>query len=118
MRHILILEDSKLIQKIYQIYLMPDKYTLTLLSNGSEGLNFLQKGGNRTPDLIILDLEMPVLDGDSFLKSLKSLNRLSKIPVLICSSLPATSNPDSSRPFLMKPFGPQELISTIDRLIS
>jgi two-component system response regulator len=114
MLHILILEDSRILQKIYQIYLPSDKYHLNFSSNGLEGLSYLSNPENKKPDLIILDLEMPVIGGSEFLQKIKGSINLNRFPIVICSSLPPSSNPDPSKKYLMKPFGPNDLISLIN----
>lgn len=55
--------------------------------NGAEGLKLL---ATLTPDLIFLDINMPVMDGKETLKSIKVDSRLNKLPVFMLST---TSNP-------------------------
>ena len=61
--------------------------------NGAEGLQLLTKV---TPDLIFLDINMPVMDGKETLKSIQVDSRLSKVPVLMLST---TSNPRERETF-------------------
>lgn len=53
-------------------------------SNGEVALNLL--GGNQLPDLILLDLNMPKMDGIEFLKQLKSTDALKFIPIIVLST--------------------------------
>ncbi|WP_150050483.1 MULTISPECIES: response regulator [Methylomonas] len=50
--------------------------------NGEEGLAYLQQPGHEQPCLILLDLNMPVMNGIEFLQNFKSLPELRRIPVI------------------------------------
>ncbi len=64
---------------------------IAVMPSGIEALNRLREQERQLPDLILLDLNLPGWDGKSFLKEIKSDNRLKRIPVIILS----TSNADS-----------------------
>ena len=84
MNKILIIDDSPLQQKLAGIYLSKENYTVINASNGREGLEMAL---SEQPDLIILDVEMPEMDGIETLKLLKSNPVVSGIDVLMCSSV-------------------------------
>ena len=79
---ILIVEDDSDFQDIYSLYLRGESYEVLTALNGKEGLAVLEK---ETPDLIILDLIMPVMDGEEFYVRLLELAKGRSIPVLIAS---------------------------------
>ena len=82
MGKILIVEDDSDFQDIYQLYLQGESFqTLTAL-NGKEAITILEK---ETPDLIILDLIMPVMDGEAFYVWLRAQEKWRHIPVIIAS---------------------------------
>ena len=62
-------------------------------ANGQEAFNFLVFNPTTKVDLILLDLQMPVMDGWQFLTLVKSYIRLSKIPVVVASSFASTLPP-------------------------
>jgi len=62
-------------------------------ANGQEAFNFLVLNPTVKVSLIILDLRMPVMDGWQFLALLRSYIRLSKIPVVVASSVAETLQP-------------------------
>lgn len=64
---ILIVEDDAPINEAYQMILKKAGYEVTATFDGNEGLAALKQG---TPDVILLDLRMPRLDGIGFLKAL------------------------------------------------
>ncbi len=84
MNKILIIDDSPLQQKLAGIYLSKENYTVINASTGREGL---EMAVSEQPDLIILDVEMPEMDGIETLKLLKSNPVISGIDVLMCSSV-------------------------------
>ncbi len=58
--------------------------------NGREGLNFLEKkglySGSPTPDLVLLDLNMPEMNGKEVLKAVKKIDHLKVIPIVVLST--------------------------------
>ena len=82
MAKILIVEDDSDFQDIYALYLQGESHQVLSASNGKEGLAVLEK---ETPDLIILDLIMPVMDGEEFYARLRAQEKWRHIPVLIAS---------------------------------
>ena len=64
---ILIVEDEILLQDIYKLVLSSQGYQVYTASNGAEGLKKLRE---TNPDMVLLDLFMPVLDGREFLRNI------------------------------------------------
>ena len=81
-KKILIIEDDSDFQDIYQLYLQGESYRVLTACNGKEGLDILEK---ETPDLIILDIIMPVMDGEEFYAHLREQEKWRRIPVIIAS---------------------------------
>jgi DNA-binding response OmpR family regulator len=65
MSKILIVEDEELLQDVYQLVLTKHGHDVSVASNGQEGLEVLKSA---TPELILLDVFMPVMDGREFLQ--------------------------------------------------
>lgn len=84
MKKILVIDDDQFFAKTLMAALPEGKYELASAENGEEGL---QKIKLSKPDLIILDILMPKMDGPSFLKTIKEDANLSSIPVLVSSNL-------------------------------
>lgn len=82
-KHIVIVEDDvsnlKFLEKILKPY-----YKLNLLISGAQALRFLEKN---IPDLILLDINMPDMDGYETLSRIKKDNKLDNIPVILISEL-------------------------------
>lgn len=81
-KKILIIEDDSDFQDIYQLYLQGESYEVLRAGNGREGIEVL---GKETPDLIILDLIMPVMDGEEFYAWLRAQEKWRHLPVMIAS---------------------------------
>jgi DNA-binding response OmpR family regulator len=82
MKKILIVEDDSDFQDIYQLYLQGESFQVLMALNGKEAMAVLEK---ETPDLIILDLIMPVMDGEEFYVWLRAQERWRSMPVIIAS---------------------------------
>jgi len=80
---ILLVEDSKVIQQMYRNKLLLEEFTVVTADNGMEAIKILSQ---EKPDLVLLDLMMPIMDGYKVLQVIKTDPRLSDIPVLVFSA--------------------------------
>lgn len=84
MANILIVDDEYSIRTLYQFVFMEAGHTTALAKDGQDAL---EKLDGFLPDLMLLDISMPVLDGPGFLKELKKLSlsrpELSAIPFIV-----------------------------------
>ena len=83
MAKILIIEDEEFLMKNLQLALAED-FEVIGSANGREGLN---KAKQENPDLILLDIVLPDLDGIEVLKVLKADNQTDDIPVIVLTNL-------------------------------
>lgn len=83
MAHILIIEDNKSLNNVYKFILEKQGHKVGTAFNGLEGLRAVKK---ISPDLILLDILMPQMDGLTFLKKF-NLSKHPKTKVLIMSNL-------------------------------
>lgn len=84
MASILLFEDDAFLSKAYQIKLQKAGFEVRVAFDGQEGLDALQEF---KPDVILLDLVMPKMDGFTTLERIKQDEALSKIPVIVASNL-------------------------------
>ncbi len=82
-RKIMIIEDNKDLQDIYKHSFEKYGYEVIVEGNGQEGVDGVIKA---LPDVILLDLMMPGMDGFGFLRKMKETGGLS-IPVIVCSNI-------------------------------
>lgn len=80
---ILLVEDSKVIQQMYKNKLTIEQFNVITADNGMEAIKILSQ---EKPDIILLDLMMPIMDGYKVLQVIKTDPRLSNIPVLVFSA--------------------------------
>ncbi len=83
-KKILIIEDDKFLREIVVRKLTKDGYKAVQAFDGEEGI---KKAKEEKPDLILLDLILPGLDGFEILAMLKSDQKIASIPVIILSNL-------------------------------
>jgi len=81
---ILLVDDDPLIIRMYQKKLSGDGYKVNTAFNGEEGLTSIKK---EKPDLILLDVMMPKMNGVEVLKALKKDSESKGIPVIILTNL-------------------------------
>jgi DNA-binding response OmpR family regulator len=87
MAKILVAEDDKFLGSAYKVKLTKAGFEVQMATDGQEALNALQ---TFTPDLIILDLMMPIKDGFSVLETIRKDDQFSKfktVPVIVASNL-------------------------------
>ncbi len=84
MAKILIVEDEKMLADAFQMILEKAGHTVSVAYNGQEGLDATQQN---EPDLILLDLLMPIKDGLGFLKDYKQKEKHPQVKIIIFSNL-------------------------------
>lgn len=80
---VLLVEDSKAIQQIYRNKLTLEQFHVVTADNGMEAIKILSQ---EKPDIVLLDLMMPIMDGYKVLQVMKTDSTLAKIPVLVFSA--------------------------------
>ena len=122
--NILLIEDDMIeVMKLKRtIKTLGLNHTLTEANNGEEALDLL-KHKDRLPDIILLDLNMPKLNGLEFLKILKADERLRYIPTIILTT--SSNQKDLLECFksgisgyILKPLKYEEYVSKIDKLLA
>ena len=83
-KKLLIVEDDEFLYNAYRVKLSKAGFELEIATDGEEALKKLE---TFTPDLILLDLVMPIKDGFSTLEQIKAQEKYKAIPVLISSNL-------------------------------
>ncbi|MFQ5993032.1 MAG: response regulator [Nitrospiraceae bacterium] len=118
---VLIVDDTRLVREVYRAFLELEGLSVVEASNGAEALIWCLR---ETADIILLDLEMPVLDGWSFLEYRLRQPKIRQIPVLLVTSEADTAVlRERLRSFgvdrmLQKPVLRDDLISAVREMLS
>lgn len=117
--HILIADDYDDNRELLCLLLGLEGYIVREARNGRECLAMAQ---SQRPDLALIDLSMPVLDGLATLRELRSDERTHSIPCIALTAFAADSDRQRALEagfdaYLSKPFNSRELISSVRRLI-
>jgi len=120
MKRILIIEDSLPVRKILE-HILGKENEVILTTNGAEALEWLQEG--IIPDLIICDIQMPVMGGEEFVTEVKSSGFFREIPIIMLSGIENSTERIKmlklgANDYLVKPFNPEELKLKADILLS
>ena len=91
---ICIIEDDPAIQLMYRMKLEHEGYEVRLASNGFEGLKIVKAF---LPELILLDLRMPIMDGAEMLEKLRATSWGSNIHVIILTNISKAEAPQNLR---------------------
>ena len=119
-KRILICDDDPAILRVLQVNLEVEGYETLLAHHGEEALEIALA---EKPDLIILDIMMPRLDGYQTCERLKASDETKQIPVVFLSAKAQASDIEKGKAYgvddyLTKPFDPDTLVDTIERLLT
>ncbi len=109
---VLIVEDDGDLRDMMAQLLMLEGFHTTSVANGREALEYLHQGAR--PDVILLDLMMPVMDGWEFRRRQQADPAVADVPVIILSALdPARASGVEANAFLKKPLDFDRLLSLV-----
>jgi len=116
-KKILAIDDEKSIRFIIENTFNKD-FEVTTLNNGMDALFYLQSGN--LPDVIICDVEMPVLNGFEFIRRIRESGFFEEIPLIMLSGKEESADKIKcfemgADDYILKPFNPKEIIARIKR---
>jgi CheY-like chemotaxis protein len=116
---VLIVDDEPHMLRVTELSLKKGGYHLVI---GRNGLQAIELAGREKPDLIVMDVNMPELDGLAALQQLKASPDTAGIPVIMLTvrghALTRQQAEESgSAVFLTKPFSPTQLLSEVRRIL-
>jgi len=116
---LLVIDDEVSIQLILQHY-FKDGFSVITKGNGKEALAWMQEGN--IPDIIIADINMPEMDGYTFIDQVRSSGFLQNIPMVMLSGSDSTENKircleSGADDFMVKPFNPRELSARVNGIL-
>lgn len=119
MATVLVVEDSATQRAMMSELLREKGLTVTVAKDGVEALEQMQ--GNN-PDLVLLDIVMPRMNGYEFCRLIKSDPQTQKVPVVMCSAKGEEFDrywgmKQGADAYISKPFHPKELVGTVKQLL-
>lgn len=114
---VLVIDDEADLRELYSVNLVEAGHEVLTASNGAEGLGVVER---ESPDVVVVDLMMPVMDGYEFLQNLRRLPGHQGTPAIVASAI-ATGGFSiklGASGFVAKPFDADELVSVVERCAS
>ena len=118
-KKILLAEDEPHIARLIIFKLEREGYEVTWAKDGGEALEAIK---NNIPDLVLLDIMMPVMDGFEVLKKIKEDEHYWKIPVIMLTAKGQIKDVEKgfelgSDDYVVKPFRPDKLVEKVQALL-
>jgi chemosensory pili system protein ChpA (sensor histidine kinase/response regulator) len=119
-RCVMVVDDSVTVRKVTSRLLERQGMDVLVAKDGVEAVALLQE---RRPDVMLLDIEMPRMDGFEVARQVRHDDRLGDLPIVMISSRTGDKHKEHANQlgvnkFLGKPFQENELLATIDELVS
>ena len=116
---VLTVDDSRTILAMLHHTLTNAGFEVLQAEDGKQGLAVLK---NESVDVVITDINMPIMDGIEFIKNVRSSGSHSSLPILILTTETSQEKRDQGRAaggtgWIVKPFDPEKLISVIHRVV-
>jgi DNA-binding response OmpR family regulator len=118
-KHILCIEDEPEMIDLIRLILSRRGFNVVGAAGGKEGL---EKARQNPPDLILLDLMMPDMDGWEVYQQIKADDRTKKVPVIVVTAKAQSIDKvlglhiAKVDDYIAKPFSPQELMESVDKV--
>jgi chemosensory pili system protein ChpA (sensor histidine kinase/response regulator) len=115
-----VVDDSITVRRVTEKFLHSQEYTV---STAKDGMDALEQIGEFLPDVILLDIEMPRMDGFELLGHLRRDPQWQRLPVVMISSRTAQRHREhamslGASDFLGKPYQNEMLLSTLQNLLN
>ena len=118
-KKVLVVDDEIHIVHVVTIKLRNNGYDVISAENGADALLLAQ---SESPDVIITDYQMPMMDGLEFVEKLRLNDRTKKIPVIMLTARSFAITPEKQQQLqisdcLSKPFSPRELLNNVEDIL-
>jgi CheY-like chemotaxis protein len=114
MSSVLVVDDEQAIREFLDDVLTGEGYQVSTATDGQAALTHLAAA---PPDLVLLDIMMPVLDGREVLRRMRADPKLSRVAVLVMSAAADPALLEGVDRFLPKPFDLDHLLSAVEELL-
>jgi len=119
MPKVMVVDDEPDLVRLVEFILHKEGFEVIACSDGRTALTLLEA---EKPDLIILDIMMPLMDGMEVLRQIRSHRATSRVPVIMLTAKTASVTVDEARQlwvsdYVMKPFDPEKLIIKVKKAL-
>ncbi len=116
---VLVVDDEAHIRRLIEFTLKKGGYRMLVATNGKEAIEMAVEAA---PNLIIMDVLMPEMDGMEALEQLKNDERTASIPVILLTGIGQSTTRQEveekgTATYLAKPFSPNKLLREVERMI-
>lgn len=121
MAKVAVIDDDLAVSQLYELKLKKAGYDVRTAANGQEGLTVLEKF---RPDLVLLDLRMPVMEGLEMLKMLRAQHWAKRVIVIVLSNVSQEESPPELRhlgikKYLVKAqYTPSQVVSIVNQTLN
>jgi len=121
-RHILVVEDNDMNMQLVEFLLEEGGYRIVKATSGEEALAITREGPGRAPDLILMDIHLPGMDGLSVVRAIKADERTARIPILALTAHAMRGDKDrfleaGCDGYISKPIDVKTFIASIERYL-
>ena len=118
-KRILVVEDQEDLRGVLRDLLTGSGYEMLEAADGQAGVD---KAKAETPDLILMDIQMPIMDGYEATRQIKADLNLKSIPIVAVSSFAMKGDEEKARAsgcdhYVTKPYSPMQLLRTVRNLL-
>ena len=110
MSKVLVIDDDPLMLRLCRLVLGIEGHTLSVAENGHQALEVMRFD---CPDVIVLDLEMPVMNGRSFFRKIAPMRKRPAVIILSGQDTRAAQEELGAEAAIRKPFDPELLVETV-----
>lgn len=118
-RNILIIEDNEQNMYMLTFLLQSENYEILQAYNGVDGISIAE---SKLPDIILLDIQLPEMDGYAVAKRLRALNQLSKTPIIAVTSYAMVGDREKAiesgaTGYIEKPIDPDTFVKQMESFL-
>jgi DNA-binding response OmpR family regulator len=116
-KKVLLIDDDPTLVKVVKPYLESHDYVVSIASDGEEGIQKTQK---ERPDLIVLDVQMPRMNGYTFIFELKKVSGMKAVPIIVLTAKEGMAEifkVEGVKDYITKPFKPEVLLTAIKKYL-
>ena len=120
-KQVLVVDDSVTMRQMLQFTLSSAKFDVVEAGNGQEAVSKLTSGIAK-PNLVITDLNMPVMDGISLIKQIRGMGAYKFTPILMLTTEAGDGKKKEGQAagatgWIVKPFNPDQLLKVVQKVI-